>query len=647
MHWVNWTIVVGLLVILTSMAAYSRKYTRSVTDFLAANRTAGRYLICIGDGMAALGAITIIMMFEMFYKAGFPVVWWDMMRLMIIPPVLALSGWIIYRFRETRALTLAQFFEMRYSKNFRIFAGIITWFAGIVNFGIFPAVGARFFIYFLGFQETTLTYIIFLIVLIAFALYFTFVGGQIAVMLTDFIQGVFCNLFFIIILISVFNIFSWEQVVEVLSSLSKENASMIHPFDIGNAESFNTGFYLIMAFLAAYIFMAWQGTQGYNASAINAHEARMGKSLATWRLLLQSVFVLVMPLCALTFMHHPDFAGQASEATKTIATISDEVIKTQVSTTIILRHILPIGAMGGLCGIMLAAFISTHNTYLHSWGSIFIQDVVMPFRKTPFPAKEHLRWLRYSILGVAVFIFLFSIFFRQTEYIIMFFQITGSIFFGGAGSVIIGGLYWKRGTTAGAWSGMITGGAISMTGVILRQLHASSPFENEILLYIASRSGNILAFWASLAAIVAYICGSLLTCKTPFNLDKILHRGKYAITEDRVNYAAKPVSRIRALIGMGPEFNRRDKVLYMALISWMAILIIGFVGISIYNMLVEVSQQWWIKFWHVYILVTFSCGCIVAVWFTIGGIIDVRKMFKRLSVASRDTEDDGRVSHEN
>ena len=35
----------------------------------------------------------------------------------------AISGWVIYRFRETRALTLAQFFEVRYSKKFRLFMG--------------------------------------------------------------------------------------------------------------------------------------------------------------------------------------------------------------------------------------------------------------------------------------------------------------------------------------------------------------------------------------------------------------------------------------------------------------------------------------------------------------------------------------------
>ena len=52
--------------------------------------------------------------------------------------LVAVSGWVIYRYRETRALTLAQFFEMRYNRKFRVFTGFIAFFAGLLNFGIFP-----------------------------------------------------------------------------------------------------------------------------------------------------------------------------------------------------------------------------------------------------------------------------------------------------------------------------------------------------------------------------------------------------------------------------------------------------------------------------------------------------------------------------
>ena len=98
--------------------------------------------------------------------------------------------------------------------------------------------------------------------------------------------------------------------------------------------------------------------------------------------------------------------------------------------------------MGAFAVAMLAWFISTHDSYLHSWGSVLIQDVVMHVRKKKFTPQQHIRMLRVAIIGVVIFIFFFSLLFKQSEYIFLFFAITGAIFGGGAGAVIIGGLYW-------------------------------------------------------------------------------------------------------------------------------------------------------------------------------------------------------------
>ena len=47
-------------------------------------------------------------------------------------------------------------------------------------------------------------------------------------------------------------------------------------------------------------------------------------------------------------------------------------------------------------------------TYLHSWGSIFIQDVVLPFQRNRFPARAP-RPAQVLDTGVAVFAFVFSL----------------------------------------------------------------------------------------------------------------------------------------------------------------------------------------------------------------------------------------------
>ena len=122
MQLLDWLVVGGFILLLTIVSIYTKRYTKSVSDFLVANRCAGRYLLTISSEMAGLGAINFIAMFEMFYRAGFCATWWWFLKSPIFM-ILTISGWIIYRYRETRAMTMAQFFEMRYSRNFRFFCG--------------------------------------------------------------------------------------------------------------------------------------------------------------------------------------------------------------------------------------------------------------------------------------------------------------------------------------------------------------------------------------------------------------------------------------------------------------------------------------------------------------------------------------------
>ena len=124
-----------------------RPFMRGVTDFLAAGRTAGRYMLSVSQGVAALGAISVVGFLEQNYVAGFSLTWWGLSTAIVVL-LISVTGFVVYRFRETRCLTLAEFFERRYSRSFRIFMGLLAFLSGIINFGIFPAVGARFFIQF-------------------------------------------------------------------------------------------------------------------------------------------------------------------------------------------------------------------------------------------------------------------------------------------------------------------------------------------------------------------------------------------------------------------------------------------------------------------------------------------------------------------
>ena len=687
MHLIDWLIVAGVFSIVTWVAILTKKYTKSVADFLAANRCAGRYLISVSQGMAGLGAISVVASFEMYYNAGFTALWWS---LLMTPLVLfiSLSGFVIYRYRETRAFTMAQFFQIRYSKPLRIFAGILVWTSGIINFGIFPAVGARFFIYycglpnyfqFLGIQVSTFSALIFL--LLTVALFFVFLGGQIAVIVTDFIQGMFSNIVFMVIIIIIFFMFDWSTIISTLTANATESASLVHPFHTTKVNDFNFFFFIISALLAVYGTNAWQGSQGYNCSAKSAHEAKMAGILGSWRVIAQTLFMVLLPIGAYVVLHNVNFSHFAVQAKEAIAAAgaNNPQIGEQMTVPITLAKALPVGVVGLLCAAMVCAFISTHDTYLHSWGSIFVQDVILPFRKKPFSPKTHIWVLRFSILFVAVFIFAWSHLFRQSQHIIMFFIITGAIWLGGAGAVIVGGLYWKRGTNKGAFAALIIGCVVSLAGIILQQSWASHVYPwlvnnapgflnsmKDVIEGIASHVPGINwninpdkfpidSRWMSLFTVIlaasSYVGISLfewLILKKPaFNMDQMLHRGEYAIKGDHQKEVTRPPTGFRALLP-SKEFTFGDKCIYYAQMSWTIIWFTIFLVGTIYNLTHDVSTASWATFWKWYVRVLGVIAFGTVVWFLIGGLIDLKKMFNTLRVVKRDARDDGVVvNHHN
>ena len=64
---IDWAIVIIVLAGMIYSVSFTKGLMRSVTDFLSAGRTAGRYLISVSQGAAGLGAISIVSFLEVGY----------------------------------------------------------------------------------------------------------------------------------------------------------------------------------------------------------------------------------------------------------------------------------------------------------------------------------------------------------------------------------------------------------------------------------------------------------------------------------------------------------------------------------------------------------------------------------------------------
>ncbi|MDA0803835.1 MAG: sodium:solute symporter [Planctomycetota bacterium] len=673
---IDWLIIAGFVTVLVVGALATRAYAQTVAGFLSANRCAGRYLMTVAFNMAQVGVITLVWYFQVGYDVGYTQMWWGYLEgpAMII---LAVTGWVMYRFRETRALTLAQFFEMRYSKRFRVFSGIVAFVSGIVNYAIFPGVTARFFMAICGFPEAVSIggalvpiFPLVMFVLLGLALFMVFAGGQVAVIVTDFLQGVFANTVFVFLCFYLLWRFDWVDLSSTMLAMP-QGTSMVNPLGLEAEKNFNVVYWLISAFTLFYACRAWQGDQGYNSAASSPHEARMAQLLAGWRWRVLMLVTIIVPLAVRCFLTSPEHADAAATVHDVLAAQPTDALKAELRTPLALAAMLPAGILGLVVAAMLGAAVSTDNTYLHSWGAIFVQDVVLPLRGKPLSRKAHLLLLKLAILGVAVFAFLFSLLYEPTQYIAMFAALSATVFVGGAGCAIIGGLYWRRGSTQAAWGAMLTGMGLSALAFGVFQLSAErvgeweasqgwggalSSLGSAIAWLQANTTGQVLSFFAMAVSIVVYVGVSLFGPRTNANLDEVLHRGKYRPPEAHTEAepSESPPRRFRALmekLGFDREYRGWDRPIAYVTVGWPFFFTLLFVVGTAYaywrtSSGDPISDAAWSDWWHWWTWFVLWVSVGIVAWFSIGGFLDLRKMFRVLRQSRGDDTDDGRVEGE-
>ena len=315
MSWIDWLIVIVPVGAVMFLGFYVRKYVVGVADFLVGGRLCHRYLIANGDIAAALGLVVLAAYVEVQYQTGFALSFWNSLA-MPLSIAMALSGYCIYRFRQSRAMSIGQFLEMRYSRKLRIFACFLRSIAEMMANMIMPAIAARFFICYLGLPAeikiasfSIPTFTIIVLITLALAISLICCGGTLSIVITDTLQGIIFFPVVLIFIVFVLTKFSWNtEIIQVLSD-RVPGESFIDPFDISKLRDFNI-FMLFTTFCAMVMHRA-SGLCGSNNAAISAHEAKMATILGTWRSSFANVFFVILTLGIITIMNHANYADDA------------------------------------------------------------------------------------------------------------------------------------------------------------------------------------------------------------------------------------------------------------------------------------------------------------------------------------------------
>ena len=334
MTWYDWLILILPVCFVMYMGFYTRRYVRGVSDFLSAGRLCGRYVISMGDVANSLSIIGLVGYLEMRYKTGFSVGFWSS----ILAPlwiVLGLTGYIAYRFRETRAMSLGQFLEMRYSRRFRIVAAGLRSLAEMLANMIMPAIAARFFIQMLDLPQTyhvlgieLSTYVSLMILFLTLAISLICFGGTLALIITDTIQGMI--LYPALVCFVVFLFWKFSVGGEIMPVMADRVAgeSFINPYDIDNLRDFNLFTVVIVAVYGTIMNRAnWIGA-GYSSAAKSPQEQKMAGLLGTWRNAIINVFYVLIAAALIAFLNHKHFASEANDVRKDLAVrVADAVFK--------------------------------------------------------------------------------------------------------------------------------------------------------------------------------------------------------------------------------------------------------------------------------------------------------------------------------
>ena len=751
MSLIDWIILIVPMAFVMFMGLYSRKYIKGVSDYLAAGRVAGRYVLTVGDLAQGLAVITLIGYTEAHYKTGFAMGFWGNITAPL-GMIIGLTGFVTYRFRETKAMSLGQFLEMRYNRKLRIFASGLRSLAELLANCMCPALAARFMIYYIGLPYSFTVcgieipyFLILTLILITMCILICYWGGCLSLLVTDTIQGFICYPLLIIFTVFIAIRFSWDGIVIPVMSDRVAGQSFLNPYDIAGLRDFNM-FALIVTVYSLIINRGnWEGTSS-NIAAKSPHEQKMAGVMGTWRAMFSTVLYVLLVILVIATLNHNHFAQPAKEIRDDLSRkvlrevcaqdipMQDKInaqlakmpprdhiiggtrpqdaklshdsnldtphlnlvhqnLKTlpggekkyqefftlyhQMMLPVTLRHLLPVGLVGLFALFIMLMMLSTDDSRLFSAAQTICQDCVVPFMKKGVSAEKHVLAIRLTTIGCGVFWFIGSFFMAQLDYVNMFVTIMCSLWIG-AGPMMIFGLYSRFGNTTGAFSSLLTGMILALTFIFFQRSWAdliypflvmqgwdtavgnflaacSAPFEPWIIWRMKAHKFPInsmeINFIIMILCLIAYIIGSLVTYKAPFNLDRLLHRGIYDTDGDKqqekFRWTFKNI--FQSLIGITPEYTRGDK-----LITWSVFIytffykfLIAFVLVVIWNIFSPWKPEWWgTYFFVIYLAVPLVSAFITTIWFFIGGVLDIRNLFKDLRKRIDNPLDNGQVEGE-
>lgn len=485
---VDWIIVVAYLVGCMTAGLWMRRYVRGVEEFAVAGRAVHVNLGITSLAATELGLVTVMYTAQLGYEKGFAGATIGVLMALGIF-IVGTTGFVIEPLRTAGVMTIPELFEKRFSRKVRWLAGLFVALGGLLNMGIFLRLGGDFLVYATGmpahYLEWTMT------ILLGLVLLYTAFGGMLSVLITDYIQFLVVGTGLVITSLLVINQIGWGPLVEGLDSAwTASNAvggKAAHPFNPFHASSFGWGYLLWQFAFQIAGSTTWQTQISRILSASDAATGRRMYSRSAFYFI--GRFALPGLWGAAAFVYFNQRGGLPTGLNSLTAMPS------------YLSTLLPVGLLGLVVAAMIAAEMSTVSGYMLTWETVIYNDLILPCLKQPLAPKQQLLLTRLILLGIAVFLLVYGLWYQLPGNAWDYLAVTGNIYIGSVFTLLIGALYWPRANTTGAFAALVLGAIGPLTFLVVNAIVDKS---HQIAPEIAGASSFGLAF-------AGMIVGSLLT----------------------------------------------------------------------------------------------------------------------------------------
>jgi len=486
----DWGIVVVYLLVSVVIGLLVKRYVTDMAAYVSAGRALGTCLGIATMTGTELGLITVMYSAQKGFKGGFAAFHIAVLAA-IVTFIVGFTGFIVYRLREMQVLTIPEFYERRFGRRTRIVGGIMLAFGGILNMGLFLKVGSMFIVGITGLSDQGWALPAVMSALLTLVLIYTVLGGMLSVVVTDYIQFVVLSFGLLATCAIAIVKLGWTDIwTTVASEMGRVG------FDPTVAEGeFGTEYMLWMCFLGLVSCGIWPTAV---ARALAADSPATVKKQYMWSsvsFLIRFLIPYFWGICAFVY-----FKTSAPELNALFFPAAEgaEPFDNLYAMPIFLGRILPAGLIGLISAGMIAAFMSTHDSYLLCWSSVITQDIVAPLMGDKLKTPARIRLTRILIVVIGIYILYWGLVYKGGEDIWDYMAVTGAIYFTGAFALLLGGLYWKRASSTGAMLALL-GGFSAILGL--------SPVQETLDLKIPSARVGLFTIVFTL---VLFFAGSLL-----------------------------------------------------------------------------------------------------------------------------------------